>query len=121
MQWLMTELKRHGGLFFVDSYTTPASVALQMAQEAGLPATRREVFLDNDPAPAAIEHEFARLMARARRHGQAVAIGHPYATTLAFLERVLPQLADRGIELVPVAAVLAGPPATERPLADSRR
>lgn len=125
MQWLMAELKRHGGLFFVDSYTTPASVALQMAEEAGLPATRRHVFLDNDPAPQAIEQEFTRLTALARLNGRAVAIGHPYEATLAFLEWAVPRLDGMGIELVGVAALIAGgdappSPPREQPFADTR-
>ncbi|HHQ13449.1 MAG TPA: divergent polysaccharide deacetylase family protein [Chromatiales bacterium] len=106
MAWLMSELRRRGGLFFVDSYTTPASVALQMAREAGVPATRRDVFLDTDPSIDAIEKEFERLKALARKHGDAVAIGHPYDETLDYLERALPRLRAEGIELVSVSDVI---------------
>jgi polysaccharide deacetylase 2 family uncharacterized protein YibQ len=106
MSWLMSEIGQRGELFFVDSRTTPASVALQMAMEFGVPATRRDVFLDDDPDPAAIATQFRRLKALARLHGSAVAIGHPRETTLAFLERALPRLAAEGIELVPVRAVI---------------
>lgn len=106
MAWLMGELRARGQLFFVDSYTTPASVALQVAREQGLPATRRDVFLDNDPDPREIEAQFARLKHLARLHGSAVGIGHPYAETLLFLERVLPRLRDEGLDLVTVARVI---------------
>ncbi len=106
MAWLMSELRRRGGLFFVDSYTTPASVALQMAREAGIPATRIDVFLDTDPNTDAIAREFERLKALARKHGHAVAIGHPYDETLRYLEKALPQLRGEGIELVSVADVI---------------
>ncbi|UCG73746.1 MAG: divergent polysaccharide deacetylase family protein [Chromatiales bacterium] len=108
MSWLMRELDQRGDLFFVDSRTTAASVALQMALEYGVPATRRDVFLDDDPDPRAIAAQFDRLKNLARVHGEAVAIGHPRPGTLDFLERSLPRLADEGIELVPVRAIIRG-------------
>lgn len=102
MEWLMTEIGDRGGLFFVDSYTSKASVALKVATERGIPATRRDVFLDNVPTELAIDREFQRLKKLARRNGIAVGIGHPYPATLTYLERVLPGLADEGIELISV-------------------
>lgn len=108
MGWLMDELRSREPLFFIDSYTTAASVGLAAAREHGVPALRRDVFLDADPAPAAIEAQWQRLLARARTHGVAVGIGHPYAATLALLERELPALAARGITLVPLSALLQG-------------
>lgn len=99
MNWLMEEL-RGRGLFFVDSYTTPHSVALQMARESGVPSLRRNVFLDRDPAPGAVEAQFEQLLKLARERGHAVAIGHPYPSTLDLLEKRLPDLAGQGIRLV---------------------
>jgi polysaccharide deacetylase 2 family uncharacterized protein YibQ len=57
------------------------------------------VFLDNDPNEAAIEERFEYAIAEAQRMGVAVAIGHPYPETMAFLQRALPALADRGVRL----------------------
>ena len=108
MDWLMDELRSREPLFFIDSYTTAASVGLAAAREHGVPALRRDVFLDADPAPAAIEAQWQRLLARARAHGMAVGIGHPYAATLALLERELPALAASGITLVPLSVLLQG-------------
>ena len=105
MGWLMEELQNHGGLFFVDSYTTRHSVALALAREAGVPAVRRDVFLDNVRQPDAIAAAFERLKRRARANGAAVGIGHPYPETLAFLEQALPALAEQGFELVPLRAL----------------
>jgi hypothetical protein len=111
MGWLMDELRRREPLFFVDSFTTAASVGLAAAREYGVPALRRDVFLDADPAPAAIEGQWQRLLARARTRGAAVGIGHPYAATLALLERELPALKASGVVLVPLSALLtAGAP-----------
>jgi len=99
MTWLMQALE-HRHLFFVDSFTTARSVALQMAHEVGVPAVRRNVFLDTDPDPDAVSLEFDRLVALAHKQGYAVAIGHPYPSTLAMLERRLPELERAGVRLV---------------------
>lgn len=106
MQWLMEEIHARDSLFFVDSYTTHESVALQLAAEAGVNAIRRDVFLDTDPKPATIRREFERLKSLAKRRGVAVGIGHPYQTTLAFLEAELPKLAEQGFELVTISELV---------------
>jgi polysaccharide deacetylase 2 family uncharacterized protein YibQ len=109
MLWLMEELRAHGSLFFVDSYTTAASVGLQVARENGVPALRRDVFLDSDPTAGAIQAQWQRLLAQARAHGFAIGIGHPYEATLTLLERELPGLGNTsGLELVPLATLLQG-------------
>lgn len=105
MRRVMHDLSRRK-LFFLDSMTSPKSVAAREARAAGLPTLVRDVFLDNDRNPAAIEREFDRLLALARRRGTAIAIGHPYPETLAVLERRLPLLRTAGIELVPLSALL---------------
>lgn len=108
MQWLMEEIRARENLFFVDSYTTAHSVALQMATEAGVSALRRDVFLDPDPSPATVQRQFERMKVLAKRRGFVVAIGHPYDATLALLEKELPKLAEQGIELVTIST-LVGP------------
>jgi polysaccharide deacetylase 2 family uncharacterized protein YibQ len=106
MRWLMSAVKAHGDLFFVDSYTTSASIVMQVARERGVPAIRRDVFLDVDPNPAAIHREFERLKKRALKNGIAIGIGHPHAETLQYLEQALPGLRNEGIELVPVGSLI---------------
>lgn len=107
MGWLMGELNARGGLYFVDSRTTTATVALAVADEHGVPAVARDVFLDNRRDHAAILGQLTRLIAKARRNGFAVGIGHPYPETLAVLEGALPLLAAEGVELVPVSGLIA--------------
>lgn len=108
MQWLMEEIRARDGLFFVDSYTTHKSVALQIAAENNVSAIKRDVFLDPDRSPETVEREFARLKALALKRGTAVAIGHPHAATLALLERELPLLGEQGIELVRLSELVPG-------------
>ncbi len=107
MHWLMTELKSRGNLFFVDSYTSAASVALQLAREQGIPATRRDVFLDNEASAPAIDKEFQRLKKLARERGTAVGIGHPHLATISYLERELPKLREQGFQLVTISELIA--------------
>ena len=107
MNWLMAEIAARGDLFFVDSYTTASSVAQSAAAEHGIPSARRHVFLDDKPGLANLEKEYARLLQLARAQGFAIAIGHPYAETTAFLREQLPALAAMGIELVSVADLIA--------------
>ena len=111
MQWLMEEISTYGNLFFIDSYTHHGSVALQVAEETGVPAMRRHVFLDPDPSPETVTREFERMKRLAQQRGRVIAIGHPYPSTLELLERELPRLADEGIELVPISDLVPGPDA----------
>ncbi len=103
MSWLMAEISAHPPLFFVDSYTTHESIALKFAGESGVPAVRRDVFLDPDQQPGTVAREFYRLKKLALQRGLAVAIGHPYPATLDLLERELPNLADEGVELISIS------------------
>jgi polysaccharide deacetylase 2 family uncharacterized protein YibQ len=107
MEWLMDELSRHGNLYFIDSYTTASSIAFEMALEKGVPTARRNVFLDNEMSASGIAEEFSRLKREATEQGFAIAIGHPYAVTLDYLEKQIPLLAEEGFKLVPVSRVIA--------------
>lgn len=82
------------GLMFLDSRTTPATVAYSMARQARVPAVQRDVFLDHVPRTMAIEREFQRALAIARRNGHAVIIAHPYTVSIDFLAGVLTDLPD---------------------------
>jgi polysaccharide deacetylase 2 family uncharacterized protein YibQ len=108
MRWLMDEIRDRDDLFFIDSYTTHESIALQIAGEAGVAAVKRDVFLDPDASAVTLEREFRRMKALARSRGTVIAIGHPYPATLELLERELPKLASEGIELIPISRVFAG-------------
>ena len=107
MSWLMETIQNRGDLFFVDSYTTAASIALKLAHESGVPAAKRDVFLDPDQSPETIEREFVRLKKLALQNGFAIGIGHPYPATLAFLEKELPKLRSDGFELISISELIA--------------
>ena len=107
MSWLMEEISARGNLFFVDSYTTHESVALDVARETGVAAVRRDVFLDPNPEAETVAREFERLKSLALQRGLAVGIGHPYPATLALLERELPKLIDEHIELISISELVS--------------
>ncbi len=100
MTWVMQEISARG-LRFIDSRTTAATVAEEAARAQGIRAGRRKVFLDNNYSEAAIERQLAEAIYRARREGELIAIGHLHGPTLRVLERELPGISSRGIDLVP--------------------
>ena len=106
MAWLMEEIRAREDLFFIDSYTTHESIALQVAREEGVSATRRDVFLDHERTVDAVAREFERLKSKARKRGHAVAIGHPCPETLEVLEEQLPLLEEQGFELVTISQLI---------------
>lgn len=114
MARLMTELKKRG-LLFVDSKTIGTSVAADEAKKAGVPFTVREVFVDDEETNKAIEGSLEHIEKLALTKGLAVAIAHPRAETVEALKAWLPTLKAKGIELVPVSAVVTVPPANTQP------
>jgi polysaccharide deacetylase 2 family uncharacterized protein YibQ len=106
MDWLMRELLQRR-LFFIDSRTDAETVAASAARRVSVPVLERTVFLDDELTPAAVAAQLEQLEHLARRHGYALAIGHPHPVTLAALEHWLPQLAERGIRLIPLTTRLA--------------
>jgi polysaccharide deacetylase 2 family uncharacterized protein YibQ len=107
MAWLMQAINGHGRLFFIDSRTTSATVAQRLADEYGVPSSSRNVFLDNDPQPAAIRAQLDKLVATARREGTALGIGHPYPGTLDVLADALPRIEQQGVLLLSVSELIA--------------
>ncbi|MBL4867948.1 MAG: divergent polysaccharide deacetylase family protein [Pseudomonadales bacterium] len=108
MTWLMHELKKRG-LYFIDSLTSPDSVARQTALSLGVPSLTRDVFLDNNQSIEAIDKAFQKLLRVVRLKGYAIAIGHPYPTTLRYLKEAIPKLEQQGISLISASTMIAGP------------
>jgi len=107
MTWLMEELAAREDLYFIDSRTSPRTVARRMAEEQGVPSARRRVFLDPQRDPAVIAEQFERFVSAAQDGGGVIAIGHPYPETLELLERELPRLHERGVAIVPASEVVS--------------
>lgn len=108
MSHVMRTLARRG-LYFVDSRTTGSSVALDEARRNGLPALYRSVFLDGTPTEEYTLGQLRQLVRVVEQQDAALAIGHPYPSTLSALERFLPEFERRDIRLVPVSRLLELP------------
>lgn len=105
MTLILRELKREE-LFFLDSHTTPRSVAPEICHAIGLPFLKCGLFLDNDNAVAAIKARLAQFRKIARDQGTAVAIGHYRKNTLEVLAEEIPQLEKEGFEVISLRDVL---------------
>ncbi len=107
MRWVMEALQKNPRLFFVDSRTSPDTVAGKAAVQNGIPTLARDIFLDHVQDPTTITHQFQRLIALAKLQGGALAIGHAHPETLAVLETELRRLDQYGVQLVSVSRLLA--------------
>lgn len=94
--------------FFLDSRTSARTVAYEEARAAGIPAAIEYIFLDTEK-PGDREdcvRYLRRAASRARKAGDAVAIGHHYwPGTLACLREEVPRLQEQGVEFVPVSSL----------------
>ena len=93
-------------LYFLDSRTSVDTLGYATARRLGLPAGERQVFLDTEITPEAVEAQFDRLLKLAQQRGQAIAIGHPHAVTLDVLARRVPEARAEGVQFVLASALL---------------
>ena len=105
MTLVMVELQRRG-LLWLDSRTSPRTAGPMVARQFSLPWAERDVFLDDDPTRPAVERQLRQLEEVARRHGRAIAIGHPRDATLNALEPWLRGLEAKGFVLVPLTEIV---------------
>lgn len=90
MGWVLQELKARK-LFFVDSRTEKDSVAFDVAEQLGIPAVQRKVFLDDDKAFPEMEKQWDRALKLAEKDGSVLIIGHIYPETVEALEKLVPR------------------------------
>lgn len=97
------------GLLFVDTRSTPRSVAARMAREIDVPFAANSRFIDNDISAAAIDARLGELERIARNSGSALGVGFPHPLTLARISVWAEGLAGRGLALAPVSAIVLRP------------
>lgn len=94
-------------LFFLDSLTSPKSVAYNAAVDAGLRAARSTMFLDDGTERREdVEANLRRLVETALARGSAIGIAHPHPWTFEALRDNLDYLESAGVELVTVCALV---------------
>ncbi len=102
MEIVLGEINKKG-LFFVDSRTTPNSLAFETAVGMGVPTLKRSVFLDNDRNVDKIKGRIEELMRDAKADGFAVGICHPYPETIKALKEMEPVLFGGDVKVVNVS------------------
>jgi hypothetical protein len=105
MKIVFAELKRRG-LFFLDSRTTPQTIGLEVAQSVGLKATERSIFIDHSSTEEDIKHQLEQLIQLSLSKGKAIGIGHPHPSTLKLIKEMIPKMKEKGIEVVPLSALM---------------
>ena len=96
------------GFFFIDSVTSAGTVGSMAMEQAGVPAIRRDIFLDDDGRPEGIRRQWDAVLALAKARGQAVLFCHARRETRMALLDLLPQLRKEGIRPVTVEELLVG-------------
>jgi hypothetical protein len=83
---------------FVDSMTTPYTKSLLVDKIYKIPLYRRNIFLDDEENAKYIQNQLKKAIAYAKKHGYAIAIGHPHPITLKTLKNSLNML--KGVQVV---------------------
>ncbi len=104
MRAVLEEIKV-SGLYFLDSRTTPDSVAFELARRMGVKSSSRRFFIDNELDTQAIKNELRRAIRYALSKGEAVAIGHPHRQTITALAEMKEAIENAGIKLVPASSL----------------
>ena len=80
---------------FVDSRTTAETKAPKVLKNFGLSYVARDVFLDHHMDKKYIKEQIKKAVKVAKKHGTAIAIGHPHANTILALsesEKILKEV-----------------------------
>ncbi len=106
----LMEVAAKNNMFFVDSVTTPKSVAQKSAEKYNVPYIKRDVFLDSTQDKEKIKSNLRQAAKIALENGSAVAIGHVGAeggvVTAAAINELKDEIEGMGIEFVTVENLL---------------
>lgn len=105
MKLVLEKIKKNG-LYFIDSKTSPQSVAYAEAKKLGIRAASRDVFLDEGgKGEAFIKSRLDELLKISKKQGYAVGICHPYPQTIKVLSTTLPELTEY-VEFIPASQIV---------------
>lgn len=102
MEIVLRKIKEKN-LFFVDSMTSPKSIAYKLAQELKIKTGYRSVFLDNSKETSYIKTQILELISISKKNGEAIGIAHCDKNTLSVIKDMLPRLSEDGIKIVPIS------------------
>ncbi|WP_263832565.1 divergent polysaccharide deacetylase family protein [Sulfurospirillum oryzae] len=81
----LVKVLKENGLVFVDSRTVGNSKAPEITKKYDMFLYSRDVFLDNSLDKNLIRTQLREAVTKAKKHGYAIAIGHPHKNTLEVL------------------------------------
>lgn len=99
----LSVLEKHK-LFFLDSETTNKTVGWKIAKYDGMKFARRNIFLDDVDNVEYIKKQIFKAVKFAKRHGQAIAIGHDKPATVEALAETKNEIS--GVKLVLVKTLV---------------
>lgn len=102
---IMSDLQRRGVLF-LDARTTNATILPAVARSYGVPAVSNSRYIDNVASASEIDRYLAELEEVARMRGSSIGIGRSYPVTIARISEWSKTLDQRGIDLVPITAIV---------------
>lgn len=106
METILQAVKEKG-LYFFDSRTTDKTVGYDLARKMHIRTAKRSLFIDNDQNQLSAEKQLKKLPHLARKSGgSAIAIGHPYPSTITALKKCVPLLQEQGITVVPLSELV---------------
>jgi polysaccharide deacetylase 2 family uncharacterized protein YibQ len=96
------------GFFVLDSMTHPGSVLHKEAAKHGIPALKRDIFLDTEYSKENVLRQLRKAEKIALITGRAIAIGHPLPGTLAALKE-WEGMRDPQVEMVTLLNLIGQP------------
>jgi polysaccharide deacetylase 2 family uncharacterized protein YibQ len=102
MHILLSVLKERR-FFFLDSFTTPKSIGVKLANERGVKALTRDIFLDNEDNAEYIERQWEKAVKIAKKKGYAIILAHPRKNTVEFLKKTL---SNNEVKVVPLSELV---------------
>jgi len=95
------------GLIYFDDGSAPRSLAGQIAGASSLPFAKSDVAIDTVPSATEIDRALGRLEALARERGSAIGMANALPITIDRIARWAKAAEARGVQLVPISAVVA--------------
>ena len=93
---VLASVLKDRGKYFIDSRTSSLTIGEKTMISFGVPTARRNIFLDNNNDLDKIVEQMNKLANSAKKNGVAVGLGHARKNTLSVLEKVVPDLLDKG-------------------------
>jgi len=91
---------RANKIYFIDSRTTAKTKAPKVMKNLGLKYVARDVFLDHHMDKPYVKKQIKEAIRIAKRHGTAIAIGHPHKNTIQALYESKELLKDVDLVLI---------------------